>query len=135
MKSYKNYLIGILTGLLALSLSVQPSIGAAKKDSPSRLIEYATCLELMVDSTARAEGVENEVQFDSWFSQVVTNCAALKPGEVVNLKSANYKQCLSLGSTALKYSYIKQNNNEQWETADLRTLLTLLRDKCKRYRP
>jgi hypothetical protein len=135
MNTTKNYAIAILAGLLALSLSIQPSLGAAKKDSPSRLIEYETCLELMVDSTARAENVDNAVQFDNWFSQMVLNCSLVKPVEVFNLKSANYKQCLSLGTTSLKYSFIKPNNNDRWETADLRTLLTLIQEKCKIYRP
>ena len=135
MNTTKNYAIAILTGLLALSLSIQPSSGAAKKDSPSRLIEYATCLELMVESTAYAQNVDNAIQFDNWFSQMVLNCSTVKPVELVNWKSANYKQCLSLGSSSLKYSFIKPNKNEQWETADLRTLLTLLQGKCKAYRP
>jgi hypothetical protein len=136
MKNYKNYLIAILTGLLGFSLSIYPSQGAAKKDSPAKLIEYANCLAAMdYQSTAFTVNVDVTLQFDNWVSQAVLNCSTWKPVVVANAKLANYTQCLNMGSTSLKWEFIKPNKNEQFETADLRMLLSMVQEKCKVYRP
>jgi hypothetical protein len=42
MNTFKNYLIAILTGLLVLTITAQPSTGAS--DS-TKLIEYDRCLD------------------------------------------------------------------------------------------
>jgi hypothetical protein len=44
MKNYKNYLIALLTGLLVLTLTTQPSIGAGKSKE-AKLAEYLVCLQ------------------------------------------------------------------------------------------
>jgi hypothetical protein len=45
MNNYKNYLIALLTGLLALSLSTQPSNGAPVKTYDAvKLAEYSACI-------------------------------------------------------------------------------------------
>ena len=45
MKNYKNYLIAILAGMLALSLSTQSSNGVtAKTYDAVKLAEYSACL-------------------------------------------------------------------------------------------
>ena len=46
MKNYKNYLIALLTGLLVLTLTTQPSIGAGNS---SKLIEYDRCLSYVAN--------------------------------------------------------------------------------------
>jgi hypothetical protein len=71
MKNYKNYLIALLTGLLALSLSTQPSQGAGSSKE-AKIIEYAQCLK---DSQAAKIGEDiSKYLFDS-----VTKCAKYKP--------------------------------------------------------
>ena len=44
MNTFKNFLIALLTGLLVLTLTTQPSIGASKKYDAEKLLEYAACL-------------------------------------------------------------------------------------------
>jgi hypothetical protein len=44
MKNYKNYLIALLTGLLVLTLTTQPSIGAGKSKE-AKTVEYQECLK------------------------------------------------------------------------------------------
>jgi|LakMenEpi03Aug12_release.lakeMendotaPanAssembly.Ray.scaffolds.fasta_scaffold5595140_1 hypothetical protein len=45
MKNYKNYLIALLTGLLVLTLTTQPSIGAGKSKE-AKMIEYDNCIRI-----------------------------------------------------------------------------------------
>ena len=44
MKSYKNYLIALLTGLLALSLFTLPAQSAPKTYDAVKLAQYEHCL-------------------------------------------------------------------------------------------
>lgn len=44
MKNYRNYLIAILTGLLVLMITTQPSNGAAKTYDAVKLVQYQACL-------------------------------------------------------------------------------------------
>ena len=44
MKNFKNYLIALLSGLLVLSLSTQPSQGAGTS-AAAKAIEYDRCLD------------------------------------------------------------------------------------------
>jgi len=69
MKNYKNYLIALLTGLLVLTLTTQPSIGAGKSKE-AKTVEYQICLQLMnKDSTGGA------VLLDYY----ITSCAKYRP--------------------------------------------------------
>ena len=43
MKDIKNYLIAILAGLLVLTLTTQPSIGAGKSKE-AKIVEYDNCI-------------------------------------------------------------------------------------------
>jgi len=45
MKNFKNVTIGILTGLLALSLFMQPAQGAGKSKE-AKTAEYSACLSM-----------------------------------------------------------------------------------------
>jgi hypothetical protein len=45
MNNFKNLLISVLTGLLALSLFIQPAQSAAASTS-AKAIEYAKCLDM-----------------------------------------------------------------------------------------
>lgn len=49
MKNYKNYLIALLTGLLVLSLSIQParSAGISKE---AKVVQYTVCMNLAATS-------------------------------------------------------------------------------------
>ena len=55
MKNYKNYLIAVLSGLLALSLFTNPAQGAGKSKE-AKMIEYARCLELAATSYTTLDG-------------------------------------------------------------------------------
>lgn len=65
MKNYKNYLIALLTGLLALSLLTLPAQGAGKSKE-AKMIEYARCIELVG---------ELWIQLDSY----AATCAKYRP--------------------------------------------------------
>jgi hypothetical protein len=64
MNTFKNYLIAILTGLLVLTITAQPSTGAS--DS-TKLVEYDRCLAYMKDNP----GAYN-------FAQTIKFCKAYK---------------------------------------------------------
>ncbi len=49
MNSYKNYIIALLTGLLVLTLTTQPSIGASKTYDSVKLAEYSACLNAQMN--------------------------------------------------------------------------------------
>jgi len=44
VNTFKNYLIAILTGLLVLTITTQPSTGASKTYDAVKLAEYTACL-------------------------------------------------------------------------------------------
>ena len=44
MNTFKNYLIALLTGLLVLTITAQPSTGARKTYDAVKLAEYTACL-------------------------------------------------------------------------------------------
>lgn len=46
MNNFKNLLIAVLTGLLALSLFTQPAQSAPKTYDAVKLIQYDRCLEI-----------------------------------------------------------------------------------------
>ena len=55
MNNFKNLLIVVLTGLLALSLYTQPAQGLGQS-TDSKIIEYAQCLEnfdIGINTTAK----------------------------------------------------------------------------------
>ena len=66
MTNYKNYLIAILTGLLVLMITTQPSIGAATSNS-AKAIQYDRCLSF----EARNPG--------GLYSSTLVSCAQYKP--------------------------------------------------------
>ena len=70
MNNYKNLLIVILTGLLALSLFTQPAQSAgSSKDA--KIVEYTKCLEIW-----NLNNVENRISYlDSW----IKSCAKYRP--------------------------------------------------------
>lgn len=48
MKNYMNYLIALLAGLLVLTLTTQPSMGAGKTYDAEKLAEYSACLNAQI---------------------------------------------------------------------------------------
>lgn len=71
MKNYKNYLIALLTGLLALSLFTLPAQGAGKSKE-AKVVEYQVCLNTHLDSA----DVENKIDY---LPRWITNCAKYRP--------------------------------------------------------
>lgn len=71
MKNFKNYLIALLTGLLVLSLSTQPSQGAVSSKE-AKVIEYAQCLR---DSQSAKIGTDVSV----FLSDSISKCSKYKP--------------------------------------------------------
>ena len=69
MKNYKNYLIALLTGLLVLTLTTQPSIGAGKSKE-AKAMEYLVCLESKLGNTNL---------FDLMFRSVIKECTKYRP--------------------------------------------------------
>ena len=139
MKNYKNYFIVILTGLLGLSISMYPTQGAAKKDSPARLIEYASCLASLGDNSSTwdpNESASYDAQFASWAYQTVSRCSKWRPIEDVNARSAQYKQCLNLARIFWprrtdEFAF----NGQQFDAAALVRLQSKLHESCRDYRP
>ena len=72
MKNHKNYIIAILTGLLALTLSTQNSNGAPVKTYDAvKLIQYDRCLD-RVNQYYRDSSLSN-------FAYDVSVCSRFKP--------------------------------------------------------
>lgn len=74
MKNYKNYLIALLTGLLVLTLTTQPSIGANKNYDAVKLAEYSACLNA-------------QMNFELTMLEVNGGNGSLNPGN--NIKACN----------------------------------------------
>jgi hypothetical protein len=137
MKNYKNYFIVILTGLLGLSISMYPTQGAAKKDSPARLIEYASCLASLSENSSTwdpDESASYDAQFSSWAYQTVSRCSKWKPIEDVNARSAQYKQCL-IQARIFWPSRTLSDRGPSYLASELVRLQTILHEKCREYRP
>lgn len=69
MNNFKNLLIAILTGLLALSLFTQPaqSAGISKE---AKIVQYTLCMNLIAE------------QYDSYLHMdtlIIPNCAKYRP--------------------------------------------------------
>ncbi|CAN2174796.1 hypothetical protein MCEMRE26_00140 [Candidatus Nanopelagicaceae bacterium] len=80
MKNYKNYLIAILTGLFALSLSTQSSIGApAKSYDAVKLEEYSTCLAAQYYAETSQMMSAGRINFNVNSDSARYQCRLLKP--------------------------------------------------------
>jgi hypothetical protein len=69
MKNYKNLLVAVLTGLLALSLFIQPAQSAGPSKE-AKAIEYAFCLD--VEQRSRTSP-----QF--YIPEMIKACAKYRP--------------------------------------------------------
>ena len=79
MDKIKNYVIAILTGLLALSLFTQPAQSAAVKTYDAvKLVQYDRCLEL-TNISKNNFGMLNTPRTDLAMNEVLAACAYLKP--------------------------------------------------------
>jgi hypothetical protein len=70
MKNYKNYIIALLTGLLVLSLSTQPSQGSGSSKE-AKMVEYDNCIRLQ----AAARPAEPW----TYYSAILKDCTKYKP--------------------------------------------------------
>lgn len=81
MNNYKNLLIAILTGLLALSLFTEPAQSAAKAPKQYdalKLAQYSVCLELTKDGKNESTGRLN-MRTDLAMAEVLASCNYLRP--------------------------------------------------------
>ena len=79
MKNYKNYLIAILSTLLLISLSSQPSNGAPTKTYDAvKLAQYEMCLNANANfDIARMQAANGNGELNP--RDYVGYCASLKP--------------------------------------------------------
>jgi hypothetical protein len=78
MKNYRNYLIALLAGLLALSLTVQPSGAAtAKTYDAVKLIQYDRCLDFTIAEGVPANRFGGNVSI--FMPQIIAACSMYKP--------------------------------------------------------
>ena len=81
MNNFKNLLIAILTGLLALSLFTQPAQSAAKAPKQYdalKLVQYDNCLKLTNVSKNESSGLL-DMRTDLAMAEVMAACNYLKP--------------------------------------------------------
>jgi hypothetical protein len=71
MNNFKNLLIAVLTGLLALSLFTQPAQSAGKSKE-AKAVEYQACLNTYLDTAV----VENKIVY---LPRWITSCAKYRP--------------------------------------------------------
>ena len=80
MKNYKNYLIAVLTSLLALALSTQSSIGASAKSYDAvKLEEYSTCLAAQYYAETSQMLNAGRINFSVNSESAKYQCRLLKP--------------------------------------------------------
>lgn len=77
MKNYKNYLIALLAGLLVLTLTTQPSIGASS--SSTKAIEYDRCLDLFIAAGRINQGSVTAKQLSSTMDFIISQCKKYQP--------------------------------------------------------
>ena len=74
MNTFKNVLIAILTGLLALTLLTQPAQSATKTYDAVKLIQYDRCLDFFV-----AHSVDKNLNQIGSYSSFLKVCDLWKP--------------------------------------------------------
>lgn len=78
MKNHKNYLIAILTGLLVLSLTTQPSGAATTKTYDAvKLIQYDRCLDFAIAEGVPANRFGGNISI--FMPQIIASCSMYKP--------------------------------------------------------
>jgi hypothetical protein len=79
MKNYKNYLIALLTGLLVLSLTIEPSQGATavKTYDAVKLIQYDRCLDFTIAEGVSADRFGGNISI--FMPQIINACFLYKP--------------------------------------------------------
>ena len=75
MKNYKNYLISLLTGLLLLSLSTQPSQGAGAS-AAAKAIEYDRCINFYTQEKVALDFYDG---YPEAFKFYLSMCKIYKP--------------------------------------------------------
>ena len=162
MKNYKNLLIALLTGLLALSLFTQPAGGASPKTSSiARQIEYKYCLTLHSDWgdggnnsnelhfmwDDRFIGKQYKDVFDRYVSTIISACAPYKPAITSDAKAAQFEMCLNLGTDLRNHDVLdpdatdnppvvyRSDNDGHWLTASYKRLIPHIQKVCAKYRP
>jgi len=80
MNNFKNLLIAILTGLLALSLFTQPAQSAAKTYDALKLVQYEACLNLGIHGHGDWKILLAEYKsVDFYSTELQNNCKRYKP--------------------------------------------------------
>jgi len=161
MNNFKNLLIAILTGLLALSLFTLPAGSASPKiSSIARSIEYNYCLTLHSDWDGsknanelhymwddRFIGKQYKDVFDRYVSTVISACAPYKPIISSDAKAEQYELCLSLGTDLRDHKVLNpdgdpdnpplayKDEDDIWITASYKRLIPHIQKVCAKYRP
>ena len=78
MNNFKNLLIAILTGLLALSLFSQPAQSAPKTYDAVKLVEYENCLRFYNQNLV-GEGSPNLLGYPELFKFHIEMCRTYRP--------------------------------------------------------
>lgn len=78
MNTFKNLLIAILTGLLALTLFTQPAQSAPKTYDALKLVQYSACLQFTYQGKDEDTGRFN-MRADLAMAETLASCSYLKP--------------------------------------------------------
>ena len=78
MNNFKNLLIAILTGLLALTLFTQPAQSAPKTYDALKLVQYSACLQFTNQGKDEDTGRFN-MRADLAMAETLASCSYLKP--------------------------------------------------------
>ena len=79
MKDTKNYLIAILAGLLVLTLTTQPSIGAGNSKE-AKIVEYDNCLQIYIKHYIdKSLDLSNYRTYTDALDEWKSKCAKYKP--------------------------------------------------------
>jgi hypothetical protein len=77
MKNYRNYLIALLTGLLVLTVTSQPSNGATN-NTAAKSIEYDNCIKFYNNNIV-GQGSPNMKGYPELYTFHLDMCSKYKP--------------------------------------------------------
>jgi|LakMenE18May11ns_1017448.scaffolds.fasta_scaffold9634604_1 hypothetical protein len=145
MKNYKNYLIAVLSGLLALSLFTLPAQGAkAPASNPIKNTQYESCLSMSQFAGMQFMLQRDETELSNiklYVSKAIFYCSPFKPANVNDAKTLEYKECLKLAPLLFHVYKVTPVENrdlsvfEGWTFEQVREIVKASHDMCKSYLP
>jgi len=79
MNTFKNVLIALLAGLLALSLFTQPAQSATKTYDAVKLVQFASCLDYFNSMAVGKELSPKDYLGSLSYPEVLASCTQYKP--------------------------------------------------------